>query len=350
MKVRDIHIGWQLAMGPLLAALVGCSGDEPGGSYIEMPVHISIPVEGTASRAVGDPGQEETWEFPTKAYIFFCTSPLENAAACDNVTIADIDLNPTNWDPLNPDAEDEYVYQGYNIYEYQGSVTIRLPEDQKTGRVYAVVSKGSVDIYNRNDEVSVSSSLTEEQVKGLTFNVPTTGQSDFLKNLYSSPYNKTISDSDKRYYGTVLNITDKQPQLDLICYHVGAKLDVMWNVTSTYPLETLEIQDLYSQNCSLFDPGRNSGVETADKTLYAETYSTSVGNQWYGRTSFYVVNSQKRESLALQLNSVERTLNENEFSTSSYNSDYAPWIRVQLDISRDLTPPTSNRKNPSGIR
>jgi hypothetical protein len=151
-----------------------------------------------------------------------------------------------------------------------------------SARVYAAVS--STPLTLQVDRTS------EETIKNATFTL-TDENIQSLQDIYSTPYNlmETVNNV-KQYYGTIKDINSAVPHVDLILYHVAAKVDLLWNVAddvqSDIRLTEMTVNGL---SCTgyLFRPNEN-GVPAHDAT-YTRAIPINIGNQWDGRAYFYAI-------------------------------------------------------------
>lgn len=149
--------------------------------------------------------------------------------------------------------------------------------------VYAAVS--STPLTLQVDRTS------EETIKNATFTL-TDENIQSLQDIYSTPYNlmETVNNV-KQYYGTIKDINSAVPHVDLILYHVAAKVDLLWNVAddvqSDIRLTEMTVNGL-SRTGYLFRPNEN-GKPTNDAATYTRAIPINIGNQWNGRAYFYAI-------------------------------------------------------------
>ena len=80
----------------------------------------------------------------------------------------------------------------------------------------------------------------------------------------------------------------------MVLYHVGAKLDLNWNVAEadqptlwlTAAADGITVNALKQKDCFLFRPMMNTAVGS---DRYTATIVTNTGNQWYGREYLYTI-------------------------------------------------------------
>lgn len=314
-----------------IALLASCSSDdEAGRDRVAMPVTLTIPVtdEGTPDAAkatrAGDPGTYEAFKLPTHAYIYIV---CKNAAGKDVV----VGTTPTlsdNWTKTRAESGD-------SVYQYQGRITVYLPIDrQATGKVYVALSTVELKGLPTNDEIYARTDLDETQVQNFRFEVNKEVRNE-LANIYSTPYN--YRPDGVNYYGTMTDFNTLTPSLDIVLYHVAAKLDLLWNVAAasqqTKAVKSLTLELPTNTEAYIFKPLENTpGTATRDTT-----FTTNIGNQWNGRAYCYVIPMIStgdtytfKTSIALADNSKRDTTVSAGIINRS--SAFAPWMRGVITI------------------
>ena len=241
----------------LAAAFVtSCSDDDSlasrGLETVEMPISISIPAEGfvnptdvgigneepastfAVTRALGDPGEAETFALPQYLYIYLVSTSSSNST---QVIFKKQEVPPEDWKlSTSGDITNNHFSAKDGLYVYQGHLSINLPLNRKEGRVYVVASNLDLDDsttdknYNLVTDVSSWNSYTEVE-NGVTF----TNQADLrnnMQNLYSSPYN--LKNKDDKYYGTIKDYASNVPHIDMVLYHVATKVDLQWTIDEQF--------------------------------------------------------------------------------------------------------------------
>ena len=246
-------------MAIVLAAAVvtSCSDDDSlasrGLETVEMPISISIPAEGfvnptdvgigndepastlAVTRALGDPGEAETFDLPKYLYIYLVSTSSSNST---QVIFKKQEVNPEDWKLSTPGGNTNGHFSAKDgLYVYQGHLSINLPLNRKEGRVYVVASNLDLDDsgtstpkYKLVTDVSSWSSYTDVEDK-VTF----TNQSDLrsnMQNLYSSPYN--LKNDEGNYYGTIKDYASNVPHIDMVLYHVATKVDLQWTIDEQF--------------------------------------------------------------------------------------------------------------------
>ena len=256
MKIDLKNILWTIMMIMATAVVTSCSDDDSlasrGLETVEMPISISIPAEGfvnptdvgigndepastlAVTRALGDPGEAETFALPQYLYIYLVTTTTSGTT---QVIFKKQEVNPEDWklSTSGGNTNDHFSAKD-GLYVYQGHLSINLPLNRKEGRVYVVASNldlddsGTEKKYNLVTDVS-SWSSSKEVEDGVTF----TNQSSLrnnMQNLYSSPYN--LKNKDDKYYGTIKDYASNVPHIDMVLYHVATKIDLQWTIDEQF--------------------------------------------------------------------------------------------------------------------
>lgn len=253
------------------AFVTSCSDDDSlasrGLETVEMPISISIPAEGfvnptdvgigneepastlAVTRALGDPGEAETFALPQYLYIYLVSTSSSNST---QVIFKKQVVNPEDWKLSTPGGNTNGHFSAKDgLYVYQGHLSINLPLNRKEGRVYVVASNLDLDDsgtdknYNLVTDVSSWNSYTDVE-NGVTF----TNQSSLrnnMQNLYSSPYNLK---NDGNYYGTIKDYASNVPHIDMVLYHVATKVDLQWTIDEQFQGTKEWKQDIKSKNGS----------------------------------------------------------------------------------------------------
>ena len=276
----------------LLALVASCSSDSSADGddrMVSMPIVLAIPASNASltaeethtktTRAEGDPGAYEKFELPKYLYIYLINTPINGTET--NVLTPE-GMNPQNGYDLKADKWTKTTTQDNNkdsIYTYTDQIRIIIPENRKTGVVYAAMSTVPITVSGVDNPGTVADATFTlgKEAKGK--------ESEALKNLYSSPYNLTKND---QYYGVVSDYRSNSPYINMVLYHVASKLDLQWNVDasvqSSVKLSSITLTGL-SGGGKLFKPLEN----TTSSSTYDETFTLDAGSQWYGRKATYVI-------------------------------------------------------------
>ena len=247
------NIFFTIAIVLAAAFVTSCSDDDSlasrGLETVEMPISISIPAEGfvnptdvgigdeepastfAVTRALGDPGEAETFALPKFLYIYLVSTSSSNST---QVIFKKQEVKPEDWklSTSGGNTNDHFLRKD-GLYVYQGHLSINLPLNRKEGRVYVVASNLELDnsgTYNLVTDVSSWNSYTDVE-NGVTF----TNQADLrnnMQNLYSSPYN--LKNIEGNYYGTIKDYASNVPHIDMVLYHVATKVDLQWTIDEQF--------------------------------------------------------------------------------------------------------------------
>lgn len=318
----------------LAGIIVSCSSDDDGGSStansVVMPVTLSIPsTDGPVTR-VGDPGTYEKFKLPKYAYIYIVCLDGEG----DSVIVSSTPtLDETKW------KKEEYTgnlsTSGDSVYRYTGDLKVVLPTGRSAnGDVYVALSTVPLEGlpqggegYKRDDHASLT-------VQNYKFKV-TDAVHDELVNIYSTPYN--YRPDGTTYYGKLKELNTVNPRLDIVLYHIAAKLDVMWNVSQSaqdsVAIDSMAFTMPDADESYIFRP-----LETTQSKTYTDTVNISVGNQWYGRDYFYVIPITSTSTYSFQTsvklkngNRRSRTIETDGIINKL--QPFTPWIRGTITIN-----------------
>lgn len=328
-----------------------------------MPISICLPISEVYSpqmapmRAFGDPGTTEAFALPQYIYYFIVkykgSGDKENPSnweVWDVQTISASSTTPKEWRAKWDTIPYNGLYDNKEdmVYRFTDKIVTIMPETRFDGRVYAIASAVALTF---NTTIEKEESL--ETLLDLTFSCDGSSakQADAssvvnnLQNIYSTPYNYSYNGE---YYGSFSKDT-KVPQVNLLLYHVAAKVDLMWNVDtdkrSSVKINHVEVMDLYQGDCLLFRPTENrvGGLYTMtgyNKVILHEA-SPCPGTQWNGRRYFYAIPYKNNESptphypLHLKLMKFEETPSGKWYDETVYTevpAVWVPWIRGQVSI------------------
>ena len=365
-----------------MLGFTSCEQDDPSAlEVVKMPISICLPVSDVYDsqgapelRAFGDPGTTEQFALPQYIYFFIVKYNGGGESDPSNWEVSDVQIKSVQEEPGESiEAKlsawkakwDTVLYTGpYDtigdlVYQFNEELTMMLPSPRSNGRVYAVAS--AVPLTFSSSITIGTSSLTD--LLNLTFSFKNEGDSDQkaaaalvkanLQNIYSTPYNYKYKGE---YYGSFSKEVNV-PRLNLLLYHVAAKVDLMWNVADSVrdrmKLAYLEAYNLYDGDSYLFRPTENVCSNEGDTLTsgYRDTLITScsVGTQWMGRKYFYAIpckNKAGKVPLQLQMLLKGEASPEGKKYKDFYNmytltpisegSVFAPWIRGQISINNEL--------------
>lgn len=309
---------------------------------VKMSVRLTIPAgDGYGTRAIGDPGAYERFELPRHLYLYIVSTKLDDtkeliAFGSDYHQ----QLDESQWvKDVNPAGGFPSV--GDSLYRYGGQLSVLLPIDRKSAVVYAVLSAKELTI----------GTPTTIAPENLTFTVePKGGDYDYLRDIYSTPYNLGKNGSvvtvDNEYYGNVANYTSNVPSLNLMLYHVAAKIDVTWNIASEAQslirMTSVRFRRLMNENtvtangvgkAMIFRPTEN--VVTSATPLGRElsvSTTSDVERYFYGRRYIYTIPYKYDDAYRVSM-SFNNTYNPT-FYTVPQSPVFTPWIRYNLTFTQ----------------
>ena len=367
MNTMFRHTGMLLIVAITATIFTACINEDTDAyndGRVTMPVRLSIPAT-NVTRTPGDPGLAEGINLPLHAYIFVVIGYTSSGSTTYTYYYRHILLDESKWSDLLTWNGTEPQSFGDAYYEYRGNITFTLPAQRTEGRVYAAVSCKPIAFTEPTtdpEDFHITSSITEEDIKKLKVDFteggnPYSANTD-LRDVYSTPSDYTISGN---YYGTINDISERVPNLDLHLYHVAARLDILWNVTedqqTNVKLSDMRLTGLKYKDCYIFQPTMNVGAGTSTHTLDGPVFDP--GNQWYGRHCFYIIPYRVTDAaesyypftVELWQNGDTKTSKttgyyEREFRIAAQPSStnhllgtgtiFSPWLRGELKITGTL--------------
>lgn len=347
---------WRYSIYMLFALWLCTSCDRTERIEVDVPFSIALSssIEQPAFRAPvrrrpGDPGTYEEFELPTYLYIF----------------VFHYNTGTSQWDLNNRleeriDDEDKWLKtrytgklrtEGDSIYRYNGNLHILLPARDVTGRVYAIASAVPLSFSK-----TLSSITDLEDLLNLKINISTTTMQDNLQNIYTTPYNY-MHPVHGAYYGTFNNENTNVAPLDIVLYHIAAKVDIKWSVdeekrinkadpSQAIRMTYMRAKNLLNTSCYAFRPMENTeGSKLASGYAREIIRSTSdyEGLWWEGRDYFYtipytVTGNPGYFPLQMEMSTngsaaVYRPTLNMEVNTSS---PFVPWMRAMFNINTKL--------------
>lgn len=142
-----------------IGALAACSSTDPSvedGHVVRMPIVLAIPANNAeltsgstgakATRAEGDPGTYEKFQLPTHLYIYLLNTSIDGK---ETTVFTPEGMSPQSGYTLKTDKWTKTTTQDNNkdsIYTYTDQIRIIIPEDRKTGVVYAAMSSVPITV------------------------------------------------------------------------------------------------------------------------------------------------------------------------------------------------------------
>ena len=346
----------------LTFVLAGCEREEPQQT-VSMPITISLMSNDVMSarnampvrRAIGDPGTSEQFLFPHRLYILIMRQkPDESWELWHTIerTLTDGDWTPRRY------GDGPFALIGDSIYQYNDHFDLLLDNgtligrQEFVGRVFAIVSAEELEFDKNLDDTGIQN-LND----ALTLKFNTASIQDKLQHIYATPYNYVVGG---KYYGEFSSITEKVPKLDLLLYHVAAKVDIKWSVAEslrinkTDPSQAIRLTYMQAKNLFNGDAYCFKPMENTEGSKLTSGYSRDIirstpdyeGMWWEGRTYFYTI-PYSIEETGVHYFPLQMVLKTNGSTTDGYrptlnmkvdtDSPFVPWMRANFNISASLT-------------
>lgn len=364
MRARKNILIIYVLLGGLL--LSGCKPDEPSHQVV-VPISICLPVGEICTsqrapklRVLGDPGTAEQFTLPNYIYYFVVNEDSEGEWKVwdiENATASDSDWEKKCYIGL-------YDTDGDSVFQYTKEFQLLLPNSRFNGRVYIIASAVELTF---NTNIAVND--PESKLLGLKFSIDGSDEAlgsvkNNLQNIYSTPYNYKGSGED--YYGSFYK-EQKVPYLNLLLYHVAAKVDITWNVaadkrinkddpTQAVRLTYMEAQHLFEGPAYCFKPMRNELTSKEDDgySIANIVTATDEGLWWEGRSYFYAIpyvatdaTSDKKVYFPLQMrmrtNGSEDTYQPTLNMRIDTSAVFVPWLRANFNLKAPLAEKTETK-------
>ncbi|MBQ9231622.1 MAG: hypothetical protein IJ190_10680 [Prevotella sp.] len=354
---RYIYIGMMGLIVWLCASCSSGSGEEsPRHTVTQIPVYLSIPADdGMGMRALGDPGTYEVFELPRYLYLYIIAYKNGDGSPTmltfeGGTNMQELDENL--WEKT-VNVQNGYPVPGDSVYRYTGTVSLEIDEEDldrsRNAKAYAVLSAKRLD----SDLENKTATPTEEAVKDFSFTIAEKdGGYTYLRDIYTTPCNMNTAGKDMgseggTYYGTLQNFNSTVPSVNLMLYHVAAKMDVTWNVTAErqpgLKVTFVQFEKLFNSDYGkayLFKPTQNYCTKsvTSLPTGYAVTLCDGdVGMQYYGRGYTYAIPfrlGNGKYFIPMRMRK-EGGLKDYVpvFTVASTSDIFVPWIRLNLSLN-----------------
>lgn len=297
-------------------------------------------------RVMGDPGTQELFEFPKYAYIF-----VMKKGAGDTWSVwrkEERVLEPDKWEATRYGGR--WDTRGDSIYRYKQEMYFMLNKERPQGRVYAVCSKRKLTF-----DTDLSNINNLEDLLKLKFETaPDTIQKD-LQSIYSTPYNYEPAG---QYYCSFDCSSGTSFTVDLLLYHVAAKVDIKWNVEDSVRIDRvtpangvrltyMDAIHLYTGDAYCFKPMENvvegSPLSTGDTVHIVGP--NDEGLWWEGRSYFYTIPYTTTATpgyYPLQMKMQTNGTGSAGYTPTLYlkiktAEPFVPWLRADFNLSKQLT-------------
>ena len=333
-----------------LFLLVSCQPNEPvrqGTLQINLCLPMPENFSPSTNRIIGDPGMTENFELPKYAYIVVMKQEGLVWSVWRN---AEIVLNESAWKKTR--------YFGFNptradsIYQYTEPVQFLLKGETPQGRVYAICSRKKLTFSS-----SIGSIDTMEKLLNWQFNTAPDSIQESLQDIYSTPYNFNRGGD---YYCVFDCSTGHIYRLDLILYHVAAKVDLKWRVAENKRINKADpsaaVRLTYMDACHLFNgmaycfkPMENvlADKSTSSTTRHIVTPSNE-GLWWEGRSYFYTIPYTTTAKTGYYPLQMQMATNGSGYHNSTIylqvdtSSPFVPWLRATFNLNKPLDPGTGD--------
>ena len=328
----------------VLMLLVACHSElEQQG---DMQIRLCLPVQQSAPQAhriIGDPGSTELFDLPRYAYVFVLQQDGNQWKIWQK---EEHFLNADNW--VRTHYTGSRLNAGDSIFMYNLPMNIKAQYKTSHGNVYAICSNKRLTF-----NVGLVSITSLSDVLDLKFNTAPDSIQENLQNIYSTPYNYI---ADGQYYCSYDCSTSRGSRVDMILYHVAAKVDIKWNVvdsmrinlsdpTKAVRLTYMDARRLYNGYAYCFKPLRNTVAELPSSGYDIHLVTPSdEGLWWEGRAYFYTipytVNGAKDYFPLQMLMRTNGSMGPGYQLTLNQPIDsaevFVPWLRGNFNLTKPL--------------
>lgn len=346
----------------MLAAVwisTACERKDTLEQRVVMPISICLPADAVTTpackpgmnRMPGDVGATEDLLLPKYIYFFIVKQiDADNWKVWNTVTIDDAD---EHWEKQYYDGA--LMGNTDSVYRYTEDIVIPILNERFNGRVYAIASTVALTF----DATLTNNESTLNDVLNLAFSTSGETMQNNLQHIYSTPYNYN---QGGKYYGSFTCIDNNVPLVNLMLYHVAAKVDINWNVAAAkrknanpsevVRLTRMEACKLFNGDAYCFKPMENTSGATPLESGSTVTIVTAAdeGLWWEGRSYFYTIpytSTGKEDYYPLQMQ-METNGSGNIYMPTIYlhidtESPFVPWLRATFNISNTLPAGTDTK-------
>lgn len=327
-----------------LVLLMSCNSDLE--HQHNMYARLCLPVQTQSSmmhRVPGDPGTTEHFELPQYAYVFVLK---QNDDQWQIWRQDEHVLDNASW--IRTHYTGSRMTAGDSIYMYNIPLGIQPQNKTTKGRVYAICTNKKLTF-----SVDRASITSLDDVVDLKFNTAPDSIQENLQNIYTTPYNYMV---DGQYYCSYDCSTSSGSYVDLIMYHIAAKVDIKWNVVDTMRINLsdpaqavrltyMDARRLFNGYAYCFKPMRNTLAAKPESGYDIHIVTPSdEGLWWEGRAYFYTIPYTiigAKDYFPLQMlmrtngsmgSGYQLTLNQ-PVDTSEV---FVPWLRGNFNLTKPL--------------
>lgn len=329
--------------------LIGCRHQNEPTQTVVLPLTINLPANEIhrnaipLRRAPGDPGTKEEFLFPHHLYIIVLKQNNDDTWSAWDVL--ERTLTNDDWTPAFYDGTLPTVYD--SIYRYNEQLELLLAsEDKFKGRVYAIASSEPLT-FNKTFNITYITNL--EDTETLTFSTASDEIQASLHNIYSTPYNLL---AEGQYFGSFNSKTQRVPYVNLLLYHVAAKVDITWKTADKdLRLTHMKAKNLFNGNAYCFKPMENSTTTPLASGEELTIIGANADGQWWeGRSYFYTIpytTTGKTGYFPLQME-MSTNGSSDKYKPTIYlqvntSNAFVPWLRANFNISEVLTEKTDTK-------
>ena len=295
-------------------------------------------------RALGDPGTAEQFALPEYIYVIIMKKADGDADWSLWKVICDT-ASTTEW------TKKRYAgalpTTGDSIYEYNLLIRQLLSATRFDGRVYIIASAKGLTFDKALDGEHLDS---QSAVESLRFASGDSIQEN-IQHIYSTPYNYA---PNGEYYG-FFSKRQPVPQLNLLLYHVAAKVDIKWHVADearikANPAEAVRLTymkacNMFNGNAYCFKPMSNTAAGPVTSTDSVTIITPAdEGLWWEGRSYFYTIpytTPGRAGHFPLQMkmgtNDSTKYYKPTIYLNIESDTTFVPWLRVNFNLTQPLT-------------
>ncbi len=311
---------------------------------LDIPIVMCLPVssvqmDAPMRRVPGDPGLAERFFLPRYAYIFVMQKVGDEWSVINKTveTLADEDWEKTRYTGY-------MKTEGDSIFKYTKKMHLLFSSKGVKGSVYGIVSYEELTFDKDLNTITNLEDLLE-----LKFNSNTLQGS--LQHIYSSPYDYNINGE---YYCAFDNTNSNVEYIDLMLYHVAAKVDINWTVPTDKRIKAdpeeavrltyMQAVNLFNGWAYCFKPMANV-VDPLPTTGYSRQIVSpgDVGRWWEGRDYFYTIpyttpthSGYFPLQMVLKTNGSAGTGYRPTLYMEMDDSPFVPWLRADFTINNRL--------------
>ena len=279
----------------------GCSKEEVIDISRDLAVVVRVPADvDLGQRTPGDPGSASSQQIPRYLYFFTAYTPTEpSSAQSRRVSAFSLsNLSSDSWTPVENATG--------TVVNYLRTVILPMPATDEV-MLYVIASHDPIpDLQAEVESVQGGAVIDEAYIGNLMLSARQSGGG-------------TVSIADV-YAGKGTLLTDKDKidtNATIVCYHVAAKFDVMYN----------------------FKPAENVPCD-GEATTY--TFEANEGNNFYGRFDTYIFQPAPTGGNALSF-TWEIVLTDDEGKTTqklentsvveNFETEYATYFRLNVTVN-----------------